>query len=228
MITFLRTLCLLVWLGAGSFLSAQNDKVSIDFSADIKPILESNCLSCHNEENAEGGYRIDNRDDAMDYIEEGDASSSDFYLYLISDDEDELMPPPDEGGPLDDSDIKLIKEWIDEGAQWPTSVSLQEPAKMDDQEDDPDAPFKGDAAGSRQWQADGSVRNRIVASGNAAHADWIVDGGGVVFVIEYSRQFCDERLCLLLSVVGNTQLDRRLFDRLVVYDGPVSQRSHHD
>ena len=111
--------------GFGWCLFAQDDSVGIDFESDILPILESNCLRCHDEENAEGGYRIDNHENAMDYIEEGDAESSDFYLYLISDDEEEMMPPPNEGGPLDDSDIKLIKNWIDQGAQWPVNVVLQ-------------------------------------------------------------------------------------------------------
>ena len=68
-----------------------------------------------------------NKQNAIEYIEAGDAESSDFFLYLISDDEDEMMPPPDDGGPLDDSDIELIKTWINEGASWPEGFSLSEP-----------------------------------------------------------------------------------------------------
>lgn len=102
----------------------QDEKLKVDFVSEIKPILESNCYRCHNGDEAEGGYQIDNRDDALEYIEAGDAENSSFYEYLISDDEDELMPPPDEGGPLDDSDIQLIKTWIDEGATWPADVFL--------------------------------------------------------------------------------------------------------
>ncbi|MEM9412228.1 MAG: c-type cytochrome domain-containing protein [Planctomycetota bacterium] len=99
----------------------------INFKNDIAPIFESNCYRCHNGEVAEGGYRIDLRDKAMDYIEAGDAEASDLFLYLISDDEDELMPPPDDGGPMDDSDIQLIKTWINEGAEWPSEFNLSDP-----------------------------------------------------------------------------------------------------
>jgi len=96
----------------------------VNFTTDILPILESNCVSCHGPEDPEGGYRVDNRDEALEYIESGDAENSEFYQYLISDDEEEMMPPPDEGGPLDDSDISLIKTWINEGAAWPEGLTL--------------------------------------------------------------------------------------------------------
>ena len=87
----------------------------VDFVKDIKPILEKHCIRCHGPEEEES-FRIDVKDDAMSYIEEGSHEDSDFYLLLVSDDEEELMPPPDEGGPLADSEIELIKNWINEGA----------------------------------------------------------------------------------------------------------------
>ena len=104
---------------------AQDDNATkVDFVTVVKPILESNCLRCHNADDAEGGYQMDNKEDAMDYVEEGDAQSSDLFLSLISDDEEEMMPPPDDGGPLKDSDIKIIRTWIDQGADWPAGVEL--------------------------------------------------------------------------------------------------------
>ena len=117
------------------FANAQTEDRTVDFVADIKPILESGCLRCHGESEPEGGYRIDIKDEALEYVESGDAEGSDFYDYLITDDEDALMPPPDDGGPLDDSDIKLIKTWIDEGAHWPVGVVLQDPDAADSNED---------------------------------------------------------------------------------------------
>ena len=100
---------------------------TVDFRNDILPILEANCVRCHIGEEPEGGFLIDTKDEALTYIEPGDSESSDFYEYLITDDEDSLMPPRDEGGPLDDSDIRMIKTWINEGASWPDGVVLQDP-----------------------------------------------------------------------------------------------------
>lgn len=115
--------------------SAQGQAPTVDFTNDIKPILESNCYSCHAEKDPEGGYRVDIRDEALEYVEAGDADASELYEYLITDDEEALMPPPDDGGPLDDSDIRLIKTWINEGASWPEGVVLQDPnADLEDTE----------------------------------------------------------------------------------------------
>ena len=125
----LFTFTALIFLSSMPIVSTAQDSRSetVDFKNDIAPIFESNCLSCHGPEDPDGGYQIDNADNAMDYVEAGDSENSDLYQYLISDEEDEMMPPPDEGGPLDDSDIQLIKTWIDEGAVWPDGLELQMP-----------------------------------------------------------------------------------------------------
>lgn len=145
MFNTMKLLLLLVLLSpASAFVVGQDENLKVDFVSEIKPILENNCFRCHCEEEAEGGYRIDIRDEAMEYIESGDAENSSLYEYLISDDEDEMMPPPDEGGPLDDSDVLLIKTWIDEGAKWPEGVAL---TKFQDAEpgEEPADPAAGQA-----------------------------------------------------------------------------------
>src|SRR5215470_10673025 len=38
---------------------------TIDFDKDIKPILDSTCISCHGPAKQRGGLRLDNRDDAF-------------------------------------------------------------------------------------------------------------------------------------------------------------------
>ena len=93
----------------------------VSFENDIKPIFENQCLSCHGPETEEA-FRIDDRDASMDYISPGEPDESEIYTYLVSDDEEEMMPPPDEGGPLGDSDIQLVKRWIEQGADWPEGL----------------------------------------------------------------------------------------------------------
>lgn len=116
----------------GSFsgiLNGQDSKV--DFAKDIKPLLEAKCMSCHNEENAEGGFRIDDKEVLFEewvFAEEGDDSPL-IEEYIRSDDKDTMMPPPDEdnpenGGPLPKEEIDLLVRWIDEGAEWPEDVEL--------------------------------------------------------------------------------------------------------
>ncbi len=105
---------------------AQTQAGTVNFAKDIRPILENHCVRCHGPDEPEGGYRMDNRDEAMVAIETGDSESSDFYLFLTSEEEDVMMPPPDEGGPLRESDIQLVKTWINEGANWPDGMELKE------------------------------------------------------------------------------------------------------
>lgn len=125
----------------GSFsgiLNGQDSKV--DFAKDIKPLFEAKCMSCHNQENKEGGFRIDDRktffDDEWVFPEEGEESRL-ITDHILSDDKDMVMPPPDEdnpenGGPLPQEEIDLLVRWIDEGADWPEDVELvvltQDPA----------------------------------------------------------------------------------------------------
>ncbi len=143
----------------------QNDKIAIDFATDIKPILEDNCLRCHCEEDDQGGCRLDSRDLAMDYIEEGDAENSVMFEYITSEHEDEMMPPPDEGGPLDDSDISMIETWINEGAEWPEGLMLTAVQDGDQEaanESDTSQPQDDQQAGPNVYYAIGSLHPAVL------------------------------------------------------------------
>ena len=96
-------------------------ETEVNFKNDIQPIFENHCLRCHGPETEEG-FRIDEKEAALDYITPGEPEESEIYTYLVTDDEEELMPPPDEGGPLGDSDVLLVKLWIAQGAVWPDDV----------------------------------------------------------------------------------------------------------
>ena len=111
----------LVALLCSDFTNAQ-DKV--DFVKEIKPIFEKHCLECHGPEDDGNGFRIDRKNETIEYISEGAADESDIYAYTISEDEDEVMPPPDYEHQMSDESKELIKRWIDEGAEWPDDVKF--------------------------------------------------------------------------------------------------------
>ena len=104
--------------------------MDVDFEKDIKPIFERHCVSCHGPEKDES-FRIDDRDDALAYVEAGSSEDSDMYLLLVTDDEEELMPPPEDGIPLTKEQIELVKNWIDEGADWPEGIELVDTSKQE-------------------------------------------------------------------------------------------------
>ncbi len=102
----------------------------VDFAKDVLPILEKNCVKCHGPEKQKGGLRLDTRDAAMKggktgkSILAGDAAKSDLYrrIVLPKSDDDRM---PSEGEPLSKSQIELIKNWINQGANWPDGLAIK-------------------------------------------------------------------------------------------------------
>ncbi|NOY43120.1 MAG: DUF1553 domain-containing protein [Planctomycetes bacterium] len=115
--------------------AAENNAVPIDFSRDIRPILSDNCYHCHGPdgESREADLRLDLREDAVSdlgghaAIVPGDVAQSVLVSRIVSDDADERMPPPDSGKELTAEQIALIRQWIEEGADWPQHWSFVAP-----------------------------------------------------------------------------------------------------
>jgi formylglycine-generating enzyme required for sulfatase activity len=102
----------------------------VNFDTEIKPIIEATCLSCHCEELAEGELRLDSLDAAMakgergPAITPGDPGKSSFYARIVLPaDHEQAMPPG--GPPLADSQIAVVRRWIEEGAKWPKEAKLE-------------------------------------------------------------------------------------------------------
>ncbi|YCM44268.1 PSD1 and planctomycete cytochrome C domain-containing protein [Verrucomicrobiaceae bacterium 227] len=108
----------------------------VDFSRDVRPILNANCTSCH------GGVKM-NGDVSFLYREQvlakgksgkptavpGDPGASEMMIRILSPDPDEVMPPPDHGKPLSSEEADLIRRWIKQGAQWSNHWSFEKPTR---------------------------------------------------------------------------------------------------
>ncbi len=117
------------WLMLVSPGHCQSKKIT-NFARDIAPILRAKCNSCHNGDNARNGFVVLDRDVFLGFVEPGKASDSSIwteYLDQPSRDKkpDSLVMPPD--GPLQASELALIRLWIEEGAEW--SVVAQSDAE---------------------------------------------------------------------------------------------------
>ena len=132
--------------------------VKVDFVKDIKPIFEQHCLECHGPDKEEN-FRIDQRDSTMDFIIPGEAKNSEVYTALVSEDPEEKMPPPEEAEGFTDSHVQLIKDWIDQGADWPDNVIFEKPLGDSAVQDPPakEAPTVG--ATSEEKKVDPPLKN---------------------------------------------------------------------
>src|SRR5690606_14198752 len=95
----------------------------IDFNAQIKPILNKNCITCHGGVKRNGGFSLLFRQDALDTVESGKIAivpghpgQSEMIRRLSLSDPEERMPYKED--PLSKEEIDLLSEWIAQGAEW--------------------------------------------------------------------------------------------------------------
>jgi len=104
------------------------DDRPVDFETQVRPILESACVHCHDEESADGDLRLDTAGGMLAGGSEGLAvipgkpdQSPLYSLTLLAADHDDLMPPE---SPLAKSQTEILRRWIAEGAKWPSGATL--------------------------------------------------------------------------------------------------------
>ena len=96
----------------------------VDFSRDIKPILEKNCFKCHSDEKPKSHFRLTSREAALKGGEHGvdlipgDSAKSPLIHYVARLVPDMEMPPEGRGTPLNAEQIGLMRAWIDQGLEW--------------------------------------------------------------------------------------------------------------
>ena len=94
----------------------------VDFANDVMPILRQNCVPCHGPAQQNSGMRLDRKSVVISRRGVVPGSSDNSFLYhRISGNEYGLQMPPT--GPLRPEQIQMIKAWIDQGADWPDSLS---------------------------------------------------------------------------------------------------------
>jgi len=106
----------------------------IDFARDVRPILETQCLECHNSKDARrnAGLNLETRKLAMTsgrqppVIRPGDPKNSLLIQALRLDAAHPIsMPPaPDK---IWDARLKILEKWIRDGAAWPENIRLVRP-----------------------------------------------------------------------------------------------------
>ncbi|MEQ6120159.1 DUF1553 domain-containing protein [Reichenbachiella sp. MALMAid0571] len=135
------------------FTSCSNDKGSnssatsnqkipqvIDFNYHVKPILSDKCFACHGPDLAtqKGDLRLDTPEGAFETILEsgdhpivpGDLSKSVVYAKITSKDPEAMMPPPESNLLLTEYEIKVLKKWIEQGAEYKPHWAFSKPEKV--------------------------------------------------------------------------------------------------
>ena len=105
---------------------------AVDFSHQIVPILREHCAECHTGDKKKGGFSLNDRAALLAGGESGkavllgNAAKSPLLTAITTKDPDKQMPP--KGPRLAPEKVKLLRDWIDAGAQWETGFAFKQPA----------------------------------------------------------------------------------------------------
>jgi len=110
--------------------SASLSYAEVNFDQQVKPILNAKCTGCHGGVKRKGDLSFLNRTMALKKgksgefaITPGKPHESSIFHRISTQDESDRMPP--EGSPLEADEIKIIEQWIKEGAVWPEHWAYQ-------------------------------------------------------------------------------------------------------
>ena len=133
--------CALGALASGAILAGEAAAKPVDFVTDVQPILEINCVVCHNPQHAKenGKFRLDTKEEAFkphkkdQRISPGHPEDSEvYYLTVLPLTDESHMPPRKQNkAPLSKEQSEVLRQWIAEGANWPEGVTLKVVMKVE-------------------------------------------------------------------------------------------------
>jgi len=91
----------------------------VNFSRQVKPILELHCVRCHGGDRAMKNLRLDQRERALRAVVTRKPEESVLYLAIKSG----FMPPGADKVSADE--LETLRRWIAEGARWPKNMVLE-------------------------------------------------------------------------------------------------------
>ncbi len=128
--TRLRYISLLFAAAAPAFAAAP------DFNRDVRPVISSNCISCHGPDEAhrKGKLRLDTWEGATAPAKSGEAAlvpgdrnRSALWKRVNATGTDDIMPPAETGHTLKPEQIDVLGRWIDAGGKYDKHWSFKPP-----------------------------------------------------------------------------------------------------
>ncbi|GGW49473.1 hypothetical protein GCM10007383_36720 [Arenibacter certesii] len=131
----------------------------IDFSTQVKPILNKNCIACHGGVKKSGGFSLLFEEEAFADTESGhpaiipgNAAKSSF-IQLLKEDDPELRMPYQKAR-LSEEEIELLTQWVNQGAKWGEHWAYSLPDKVN-------IPETVQVAGISSENTKGFIKNEI-------------------------------------------------------------------
>lgn len=124
----------------GASVSNQTVPQVIDYNFHVRPILSDKCFVCHGPDvnQRKADLRLDTEDGAFSALKDydnrfalvkGKPHESEAYVRMTSEDSTEMMPPPESNLKVSEYEIKVIKKWIEQGAEYKPHWAFVPPVK---------------------------------------------------------------------------------------------------
>lgn len=109
-------------------------KRKIRFNRDVRPILSENCFTCHgaDEKSRRADLRLDLAESAIRDIKAivpGNGEKSELYLRILGKEGHRIMPPRKTRKTLTNDEIQILKDWIDQGAEFQGHWAFEAPTR---------------------------------------------------------------------------------------------------
>lgn len=118
------------------FIWGNTGQKGIDYSTQVKPILNKNCIHCHGGVKQSGGFSLLNREQALAATDSEhpaivpfEPENSELIKRLTDSNPERRMPFENE--PLPEKDIQILTQWIAEGAEWGTHWAYKSVEKVE-------------------------------------------------------------------------------------------------
>jgi hypothetical protein len=112
--------------------SRANPQVAVvEFNRDVRPILSDTCFQCHGPDKAKRKAKLhfDTEEGARTAVVAGKPGESELIRRITAADADKRMPPPATGHSLSPQQVKILTQWVAEGAKWQKHWSFIPPVR---------------------------------------------------------------------------------------------------
>lgn len=109
------------------FLLGAIPAIAVDFDRDVRPVLSENCYACHGPDAAQRQANL-----RLDLADQARSAAGEALRRVSSDDPSRRMPPDYLGhDKLSDSDISILRDWVEAGAPWSAHWAFVAPERPD-------------------------------------------------------------------------------------------------
>lgn len=104
----------------------------LDFAKQVAPIFAQHCVRCHSPGNRKGDISLATLDDlqANDHVIAA-APDESHLIELVTSQSDQPPAMPKDAPALSDNEVDVLRQWIEQGAQWPEGLVVKEKSKAD-------------------------------------------------------------------------------------------------